>query len=74
MINTYLESQEQLILQAMKSFINTPQGFKSLTHYMRHRRLIKRWCFLHGCRSMDNEAGKHFDKNRLRKMKRELRK
>lgn len=69
----YQESQELLILLAMKKLRNNKFKFKSLTQYKQHYRLLKRWCFLFGSRSMDDTQGKHFSKNRLRRMKNELR-
>ena len=69
---TYYETQvELLIASSKKTFKNV--GFNSLTEYMKHRKLIRRWCFLYGCRSMDNEQGKHYSKNKLRRMKYDLR-
>lgn len=69
----YQESQEALILLAMNKLRNSKFKFKSLTQYKQHYRFLKRWCFLFDSRSMDDTAGKHFSKNRLRRMKNELR-
>lgn len=67
----YIESQIDLIGKS-SWIIFTNGGFKSLTQYKQHYRLLKRWCFLFGSRSMDDTQGKHFSKNRLRRMKNEL--
>ena len=69
----YIESQGVLILLSLKKFRANNFEFKSLTQYKQHCRLLKRWCFLFGSRSMDDTQGKHFSKNRLRRMKNELR-
>jgi hypothetical protein len=72
-MNNYLSTQEDLLLRSTELFFNSPVGFKSLNHYKNHNRLLNRWCFLHGCRSMEKENGKNFNKNRFRKMKKQFR-
>ena len=69
---TYEETQAVLLVASSKELFKN-KGFKSLTEYMKHRKLIRRWCFLNGCRSMDSEQGKHYSKNKLRGMKYDLR-
>lgn len=69
---TYEETQTDLLLKAFHR-VKRNDGFKSLTEYMKHRKLLRRWCFLNGCRSMDSEQGKHYSKNKLRRMKYDLR-
>lgn len=68
----YAKSQATLLIINFHK-LKRNNGFKSLTQYKQHCRLLKRWCFLFGSRSMDDTQGKHFSKNRLRRMKNELR-
>lgn len=71
LIMAYEDTQIELILKAFHR-IKSNGAFKSLTEYKAHSKLIRRWCFLNGCRSMDNEQGKHYSKNKLRRMRYDL--
>ena len=66
--NLYIESQLELLAQSSAKFLQNKR-FKSLHEYKIHSRLLRRWCFIFGQKNMDSECGKHFRKNRLRKMK-----
>lgn len=67
----YILSQNELFQKGVSKYFRTPCGFKSLTHYKEHTRLLRRIEFTMGQRT-DPNKGRNFDKNRLRKIKKDL--